>query len=69
MDISGDQQRVAAQVRHRADAANEVTDRAGGGPAFGGAKVIRLPAEPGIIAFFLGFLFQIEAASGGAALR
>src|SRR5882672_8289142 len=59
MDIGRDEKSIAALVRHDANAANQVADRAGGA-GVGGARVILLSAKPGEIAFILGFLIELE---------
>ena len=67
VDIGGDQYRVAALVGHCPDPAHQVADGSGRGPAVRCSRAIWLATQPGIVAFFLGFLFQIKAAPGGAA--
>ena len=67
VDVGGDQKPVAALVGDGTDPAHEITNRPGCAPAVRCSRAVRLTPEPGIVAFFLGFLLQIEATPGRAA--
>src|SRR5436853_7154910 len=62
MDISRQEQRVAALIGNDPNPADQIADWPHGAPAIGAARIVLLPAEPGVIAFLFRFLFESEVA-------
>ena len=71
MHVRGNHQRIAALIRHTADAAYQIADGTGLGAAIGGARRrVRLAAEPRKIAVLLRFLRDVKTGlQRGAGLR
>ena len=67
VNVSGDQQGIAALIGDRAHPADQVAHASGGRAAVGGARVVRLATEPGVIAVFFGAPLQLEGGLGSGA--
>src|SRR5207244_9215096 len=68
VNVCRNEQRVAALIGHGANPSHQVAHWADRVPVVRRPRVVRLAAEPGIIAFLLGLLLKREAGLGKAAL-
>ena len=67
VDVGGDEQGIAALIGDGAHPADQIAHAAGGRAAVGGARVVRLAAEPGEVAVFFRRALQLEGRLGSGA--